>query len=374
MASFQIKNFLSLTASLVNRMRGTTAKINDYNVGGVARTMVEATAQEIEELYLQMVAGLVQAIPVSVYESFSFPALPATAASGLVRVTITSQPAPFRIAASTILTPIGGPLGYAAQLDTTIPAGNTFADVPVAAVTPGIAGNLPANSLFAIGNPPPGFLSASNLVAFQNGADAETPDQQKLRFNSYVSTLARGTLNALDYGLRLATVLDSQGNVVERVRYTSLVEPYLTDPTQPVALVQAYVHNGTGSTSPQLVSNALMSIDGSYDALGKPIPGWKAAGVKVTVAAATEQQVSVTGTIHLAPNQVAATVQAAVQAAISAYIAGLTIGAPYYLAEATALAMAMSGVANWTAALPAADVIPTASVKLMPGAFTLTTA
>ena len=65
--SFQIKDFLSIVASMVNYMRGATSKITDYNVGSVARTMVEAPAIEIDQLYQQMLFGLRDAIPTATY-------------------------------------------------------------------------------------------------------------------------------------------------------------------------------------------------------------------------------------------------------------------------------------------------------------------
>jgi hypothetical protein len=54
--------------------------------------MIEAPAAEIDELYQQMFNGLQEAIPVSVFNSFNFPALAAQNASGLAQLSITSQP------------------------------------------------------------------------------------------------------------------------------------------------------------------------------------------------------------------------------------------------------------------------------------------
>ncbi len=52
--AFQIKDFTSIVASMVNHMRGTQKKVTDFQKGSVARTLVEAAAVENEELYLQM--------------------------------------------------------------------------------------------------------------------------------------------------------------------------------------------------------------------------------------------------------------------------------------------------------------------------------
>ena len=50
---FQIKDFASITASMINWLRANTTKVTDFNVGSVVRTMAEASAAEMEELYLQ---------------------------------------------------------------------------------------------------------------------------------------------------------------------------------------------------------------------------------------------------------------------------------------------------------------------------------
>ncbi len=55
---FQVKDFRSIVASMVNHVRATTTKITDFRVGGVARTLLEAPAIEIDELYQQMFNGL----------------------------------------------------------------------------------------------------------------------------------------------------------------------------------------------------------------------------------------------------------------------------------------------------------------------------
>src|SRR3546814_7934576 len=89
--AFQTKDFVSIVASMINWMRSTQSKITDFNIGSVARTMVEAPAAEIDELYQQFFFGLKEAIPVSVYQSFDFEPIEAVPAAGLVRISIGSK-------------------------------------------------------------------------------------------------------------------------------------------------------------------------------------------------------------------------------------------------------------------------------------------
>jgi len=379
--AFQIKNFVSIVAAMINRMKATQTQLTDFNVGAIARTLVEAPAAEIDQLYQQMFNGLREAIPVSIYQSFSFPPLAAFAATGTIQVTITAQTTATLVSAGTLFSATVSATQYAATADTIIPAGVSTAAIPVAATVVGSSTNLVVDVSFTLTPSPSGFVSAVNLAPFVNGMDAETAAQQQLRFNAFIASLPRGTIPALYYGMSVAVVLDANGNVIERPVFTSVVEPYLTDPTQPVGLVNCYVHNGVGNTSAALVAQAAQSLYGYYTSGGVAVPGYKAAGIKVPVAAATEIAVNVTGVITAAtgyskPDLVinGVTVPGLITlatAAVFAYLQGIKIGGSALIAELVALVMAIPGIANYAPSLPVADTPSTTAQKIMPGAITL---
>ena len=370
--AFQIKDFSSIAASAVNWMRTATTKVTDFNVGSVVRTLIEAVAAEIDELYQQMFIGLREAIPVSVYNSFDFEALEAVAASGLVRVTVTSSASSILIPSGTTFTVAGSQATYTAIADVTIAPGNTYGDVSVVADSAGASGNVSAGSAFTPNPAPANFLSATNLAAFSNGGDAETDEQRKVRFVAYIASLPRGTVAALEYGLKTTVRLDSAGNEIERVATVSVVEPWIADNNQPIALVNCYVHNGVGGTSAALVTLARQIAYGYYDAAGNAVPGWKAAGVKVEVYAATETAVAVTAVLTAAAGYDKPTLVTAASQAIAAYLLSLKIGEPAIRSEIIAIAMNIDGVTNFVATLPAGDTSAASSVKLMPGTITIT--
>ena len=372
MASFQLKNFVSITASMINRMKATQTKITDFNIGGLGRTLVEAPAIEIDELYQQAFNLVRAAIPVSVYTSFSFPPLAALGATGLIRVSITAQSIPVLVSGGTRFTSSTTKNAYAAVSDVIIPAGNTWADVQVAATTTGASTNLASGIVFTTTPAIDGFVSATNLSAFDNGRDLETDAEQQIRFNNFISTLPRGTVAALKYGLSTATVTDVLGNVIERVVFSSIVEPYVSDATQPISLVNCYIHNGVGDTSSQLVTDDSKVLYGYYLDDGTPVPGWKAAGVEVTVNAATEVPLGVTGTLVATAGYDQPTLCALAESAIYAYLQNLPIGASALFAEVIALVMGITGVANFTLSLPAGDTTSSASEKIVPGTISVT--
>jgi hypothetical protein len=357
--AFQVKDFASIVISMINWMKGTQSTITDFNEGAIGRTIVEAPAMELDELYQQMLNGLIEAVQVATYNSFQFAALPANDAGGLVRVVITSSPSPQVIAAGTTFSFPGGSVSYTSQSDVTIPAGSTFGDVLVAANVAGSVGNLASVVAFTPVPAPNGFVSAANLSPFINGLDAETPAARQIRFNAFIASLPRGTPLAIQYGLTTTQIVDALGNVTEKVVSASVVEPYETDNTQPVGLVQCYIHNGVGNTSSALVTQAQKVVYGYTDANGNKVPGWKAAGVHVDIFAATEIPLNIAGAITPLPGFDLATLDTAANAAAAAYIVGIGIGQPFQVADLIAIIKSITGVDNF---VPADVSVPVAPV------------
>lgn len=363
---FQIKDFLSIVASMTNHMRGTQTQITDFSVGGVARTLVEAPAVEIDELYQQMFHGLREAIPVATFNSFDFARLAEQGASGVVVFTVSPvMGEDLMIPAGTRVRQSGSSYEYATGSDVTILAGESTAYVTVHSTATGYGTNVAAGSITELAVPIPG-VTVLNPAAFTNGRDTETDAERKNRFMDYITTISRGTGAAIRYGASTATVMDDDGIVVERVESVVVEEPYLTDPvTYPTALVWVYVHNGTGSTSAELVDAAQRIIDGYVEADGTLVPGYKAAGVIVEVSAAVDVAVGVTATISVSDAYSEADAIAEASAAVSGYLTGLNVGEPAILAEIIALLMGVDGVENCTVTEPVADVIPSSHEKLL---------
>ncbi len=374
--AFQIKDFASVSASMINWMRSVQTKITDFNVGGVARTMLEAVAIEIEELYLRMFIGLREAIPVSVYNTFGFDKLPAAKASGTLRFT-TAAPATsaILIQAGTSARVPGKTIAYVTAAAATIPVGGTFVDVLATADAVGALGNTGSGTITEMVGTVQGVSSVTNTAPVINGRDEETDDERLNRFRAYISSLARGTVAAVLYGARTAVLRDSQGQVSEYVALSALNEPWLTNPAQPVGLVNLYIHNGASATTPALVAETQRVVDGYYKADGTAVPGWKAAGVKVVVAAASDQSITITGTLSVNTGYVAAEVIAKAQAALRLYLQSLNVGAAVVKAELVAIIKRdVEGVTNVHLTLPADDVSVPQSSKAVPGTITLTAA
>lgn len=281
MSGFQIKTFPQITDDMIARMRASTTKVTDFNVGSIVRALLEAPALEVDELYQAMYYGLLEAIPTAIYTGFGFDLQPAFAASGWVSASIPSaQGAATQIPAGLALTAYDG-TGYSVVAAGAIPAGQTSVLVRVVADTAGAAGNQPAGAIdVEIG----GVHYLSGEISA--GRDAETASERAERFAAYIRSLARGTISSLEYAARLATVYSESGVAIERAERAAVQE----EPGH----VFLYVHNGSGATSAELVAQVQTLIDGYRDTdAGVWVGGYRPAGMRVEVLAMDDVTIAV---------------------------------------------------------------------------------
>lgn len=359
---FQIKDFLSIVAGMVNHMRTTSRAITDFNVGSVARTMIEAPAIEIDELYQQMLAGLVEGIPTAVYRSFDFPLLPAVAASGLARF---SAPAGH---ADAVVLPVGvrvasdSAVEYRTVEAAVIAVGQTSVEVLVSAVAPGSGGNALPDAVTRLISPISGVSAVTNPAALSNGRGAETEAERKLRFAEFIQSLARGTVGSLIFAAKAAKVTDPTGaTTLERVARVAVREG--------PGHVRLYVHNGAGATSAQLVQAVTDRIEGGEDpATGTITPGYRPAGMRVDVEAMTEIPVAVAIRAQVPALRQTEETRGQVVAALSRVIRATRSGGelrPLDLVNAT---LALAEIQGAEIAQPTLSVPCPASAVLVPGA------
>lgn len=290
--AFQIKDFASIVAAQINHARAVTTKITDFQPGSVARTIMEAPAVEIEELYLQMFLGLRDAIPVATFLSFGFEKLPAAVAHGWV--SISHEPAPtasFLIASGTAFTASDGRV-YTSTAEVTWPSGDNVVRVPVAFSSPGLAGNIAGGMITSSDGFGDGYTISNSGI--ETGRDIETDAEREARFADFIASLSRGTVVACLYAARQSVVLDQDGN-----RYEYVVRAGIDE--QP-GHVRIYIYSSRGAASMALVSDGQKRIDGWRDAAtGAVTPGYRAAGVRVDVLAMIERAVTLSISVEMFP-------------------------------------------------------------------------
>ncbi|RVT91406.1 hypothetical protein EOD42_22385 [Rhodovarius crocodyli] len=373
--AFQIKDFASITASMLNWMRAAQRRVTDFEIGSIVRSMLEAVAQEIDQLYQMMFVGIREAIPVATYRTFRFEPLAASGAGGLIRVSITPISTDTLIPAGSVFSPVGsGTVQYVSTADTIIAATASFVDVAVSATSTGSAGNVVGGTTFTLTPQPLAFVSAAAPGGLSGGDDGETPDQRKARFQQYIASLERSTDRAVEYAATLANVKDASGTVIERVTSARVVNPWEVDPiTYAPGQAWLYIENRVGDPSSALMVRCQQIIDGYIDpSTGEKVTGWKAAGVPITVKKATRTLVDVDAALVVATGYDATAIKATVSGVIFSYLSTLPVGATFYRSEVIARAKAVAGVTDIVLSEPAANIVPANHEKLAPGAITVT--
>lgn len=289
---FQIKDFSSIVAAQINHARAVTEKITDFQPGSVARTLMEAPAVEVEELYLQMFLGLRDAIPVATFKSFGFDRLPAAVAHGFVSVSRTPAPSEaIAIPVGTIFSADDGRT-YTSTEDVTWAAGAAVVRVPVRFSGAGLAGNISQGLITSSPLFGDGFVVSNGAI--ETGRDEETDSEREVRFADFIKALSRGTVIACLYAARLSRVLDADGNLFEYVVRSGIDE-------RP-GVVRIYLYSSRGIPSPELVADGQLRMDGSRDdVVGTIAPGYRPAGVRVDVLPMAEREVPLSVRVDMLP-------------------------------------------------------------------------
>lgn len=210
-----------------------------------------------------------------------------------------------------------------------IPAGVAAISVTVIAVAQGIAGNVAAGVISALGQSISGVDSVTNAAAFASGAAAETDAALRARFVSTMASLAKATKSAVGNAI---------ASLQEGLSYT-LTEGYTYAGAYQPGYCYVVVDDGSGSPPAPLLALVSASIDavrgcGMQFGVFGPVP--VAAAVAVTVTTGI-------GYSHAA-------VAAAVTGAVMAYMTALPVGASLSWSRLYQIIYAASpGVATVTA-------------------------
>ncbi|NBV36857.1 MAG: hypothetical protein EBR94_06255 [Bacteroidetes bacterium] len=160
----------------------------------------------------------------------------------------------------------------------------TFGTDTVVATSSGTSFNTAKNTITEILTTVYGIDSVTNTSAFANGTNNETEEEWTTRFEKVVKSLSRGTKESIEEGAKTAKIIDNAGYVTEQI-----VKSLSTETSSNNILL--YVANGTSSSvSADLLSKCKTIIEGYTDTTnGIVYPGYKAAGIPVTIQSAAFQ-------------------------------------------------------------------------------------
>lgn len=351
---FQLKNFVSIAASMLNYVRSTTGKVTDLQPGSVTRTILEAPAAEIEELYVQVFNGIKEAIPVAVYNSIKFDKLPAQYASGRVTI-IATKPLTqnLTIPQGTQFLSRDGRI-YESVADMLWPSTEATFTIPVRSRATGQGQNLAAGEINTSSFFDQDSFTFSN-TDMVNGSDVESDDARDIRFADYIASLSRGTETAMMYGAKTATLVDAAGNITEAVDRVSL--------TVSTGTVRVNIWGTNGMPSPALISRVSAIELGSRDVVtGVTTPGYAAAGISCQVGAMMTQTVNVDYRIVMLPGYTFTGNEAAytqrIKDSLDSFLSTVQPGTTVYVNDLQNMALLVVGIKSASVSITGNIVVP----------------
>jgi uncharacterized phage protein gp47/JayE len=337
-----LRSFNALVQSMAAAVEASATQLLDLTVGSTLRAVLEANASIglwIQWLILQVLRTTRAATSNgadldSWMADLTLTRLPAVAATGTVTFSrFTPGMSAALIPAGSLVRTADGTQTFAVSVDTAqsswsatsngyvVALGAASLDLPVTALTPGLAGNVQAGTISLLASALPGIDSVSNLTTLQNGLDAESDDAFRSRFQNFIASRSRATPLAVGYAI---------SSIQQGLNYT------IQENTDPSGLPHmgsflVTIDDGSGSPSTALLSTVQTAIDAV-----RPV------GSIFSVRPPTVLTVGVSLIITVAAGASKAPVQALVGNAIGIYINSLPIGAGLPLTRLAQIAYSAS--------------------------------
>lgn len=206
LANIRKKSISDILGGLIDYTSTHTSEITDFTPGSIVRSIYEAEAMELEQLYTLSIENILWGIRHSVLDAFGFTPKDATAAFGYVTVTLsTPLAAPLVLAKGTSFyssKDTAESIMFVTQDSYFIDTGTSSFQVVVYCTQLGTIGNIDSNYIDTMSSTQLTSKTATNEEPFATGTDAESTDSVLQRFRQFVATRGRATVNAVDYAAR----------------------------------------------------------------------------------------------------------------------------------------------------------------------------
>jgi Baseplate J-like protein len=374
--NLNLKAFSQLIEDMGAALQSSASSLIDVSVGSVVRAIFEANASVV--LWLQwLVVQVLQSTRASTsngpdldswMQDFSMTRLPAVPSTGIVTFSRFGTSLPAAIPVGTVVKTADGSLSFSVAEDVNIsiwqdntstyvlPIGVASSDLPVVCLTSGLVGNVLAGTITVIASSLPGVDQVANANPLSNGADAESDQAFRIRFQSFLATRSRATLLAVQNAI--ANVQQDLDVAIE--------ENTASDGTARPGSFLVIVDDGTGYPSSSLLSTVATAIESV-----RPI------GTTFAVIAPQVLIVNVSLTAVLTSAAIASQSIASIQNYIAIYLDGLPIGRSASVTRVAQSAyLAGSGIENIAGVQlngSSSDVIPPPRTVIKSGEIVVTT-
>ena len=205
LANIKKKSISDILGGLIDYTSTHTSEITDFTPGSIIRSIYEAEAMELEQLYTLSIENILWGIRHSVLDAFGFTPKDATAAFGYVTVTLSTPLAsPLVLAKGTSFysSKDTESIMFVTQDSYFIDTGTSSFQVVVYCTQLGTIGNIDSNYIDTMSSTQITSKTATNEEPFATGTDEESTDSVLKRFRQFVATRGRATVNAVDYAAR----------------------------------------------------------------------------------------------------------------------------------------------------------------------------
>ena len=294
---FKAKVWEQIVFKMILFYKSISKTVTDFSIGSTIRTLFEAVAFEIEELYVSIKSAIETAIRESVYVTFGFERRPAIRSTTTLTITLYTPHEAFTIPKGTRFATSEG-ITFATVADTNIDAADITKNLLVICTTAGTVGNVPANAITTMVDNIPIVKSVTNPEVVINGRNMESDASRKTRFVGYIRSLSKGTLEALRYAL----------STVPEITSISISESL-------PGIVKVYISTATGEV-PEDVMNKAEEI----------IEKYRAAGIQIIISTVAKITVDVSIKIGLSDLQNSSIIQTQVKNGVMSYLNSMQVG------------------------------------------------
>ena len=250
----KLKTFEQILFGMIVWFKGLSKKVTDFNVGSTLRTIMEAVAIELEELYASLNQAVEKAIRESAYKTFGFDLLPAVPSYARVKFNLAPGYSPFTIPSGTRVSTREG-LVFTTIEETYVDGIVSDIDIIVKCSTPGTIGNVGADTITVLVDYIRVVESVNNELPAMGGENKEPPSKRSQRFSAYVNSLGKGTISSIKYAL----------STIPEIASVKLVEDL-------PGILYVYICNAQGAADDTLINTAVTTLN-----------NWRAGGIQTNV-------------------------------------------------------------------------------------------
>jgi uncharacterized phage protein gp47/JayE len=266
-----LKGFSSLVETMSAAVQGAAAQLLDLSIGSVLRAVLEANAAIalwmqwliLQALQATRLATSTGADVDSFGADFGMTRLAATTAWGNAIFARFTPTIPAIVPVGTTIATSDGTARFIVTADATnaawsaaqngyvLGAGVSSVTVPIAALVAGSAGNVLAGTISLIATALPGIDSVTNSLALSGGLDAEGDIAFRARFQLFIDSRSRATVQAVSYA---AT------SVQQNITCAVIENSDAAGDFEPGHFV-VYVDDGTGAPPASLLTAVQQAVD-----------------------------------------------------------------------------------------------------------------